>query len=121
MIKSETNIREIQIVEQPPKNSTIRLNRSYLFSLRSLLCFLILIAQFGALVSSASVPRIINNQIHLPPDFQITRDIFLFFSVTGFVVALLVTLIYGFNFVSVKPFNRLPLVLIVKILKNKFI
>lgn len=125
-MKSETNVREASeasnrikyntapIVQQPASRfANVRFTRSYLFSLQGLLCSMIVLAQFAALVSAAAVPKLINNEVHLLPEFSSVRDAYLFFSITGLLFAILTLLFYTFNLVSVKPFNKLPLILIV--------
>jgi hypothetical protein len=59
-------------------------------------------------IAAASVPIYINGLAYLPPELSATRDAYLFFSITGFVVAVVVFIVYFFNLTTKKPFNKLP-------------
>lgn len=102
------------IVHQPESRfQSVRFTRSYLFSTQGLLCVIILVVQFAAFVSIAAVPKLVNGEVHLLPEFAAVRDAYLFFSITGFFVALFALIVYTFNLVSVRPLNRIPIVLLV--------
>ncbi len=102
------------IVQQPESRfHSVRFNRSYIFSTQGLLCSILIVVLFAAFVSAAAVPKLVNGEVHLLPEFAAVRDAYLFFSITGLLIALFTLIIYTFNLVTVRPLNRFPIVLFV--------
>ncbi len=92
-------------VSQPnmPTNTQLfKINRNYLFSLTGILRVAIVIFQFAAFVSAASVPKIIQGQYFMPQAFADTRSAYLFFSIVGCILALIVYLIFLLNLVHAR-------------------
>ena len=64
-------------------------------------------------ISVAVSPKWANGRFYMPPEYFMTRDVYLIFSISGFLVALGLYIIYSTNMNNGWIFNRLPLVLIV--------
>ena len=92
----------------PSDNQLFRLNRKYIFSLTGILRIEIVIFQFAAFVSAASVPKIINGGYNMPSAFADTRGAYLFFSIVGFVLALIIYLMFLLNLVYAKFIDKIP-------------
>jgi len=69
---------------------------------------LVKLFQLAGWIAAASVPIYINGLAYLPPELSATRDAYLFFSITGFVVAIVIFVVYFFNLTNKKPLNKLP-------------
>ena len=80
--------------------------------------------QFAAWVSAAAVLKPHEGEIAIPGDMWATRGAYLFFSIVGFILAIVLLLLNIFNVVSLGFLNRLPWNLIVnqkkKIYKYNF-
>ena len=83
----------------PSTNQLFRINKNYLFSLTGILRLAIVIFQFAAFISAASVPKIISGQYIMPQVFADTRSAYLFFSIVGFILALIIYLLFLLNLV----------------------
>ena len=70
-------------------------------------------SQFAGMLAIACAPVLLNGRFYIHPDFSLTRDVYLFFSITGFLVALALLLVFSFNMDKGWFFNRLPLPIIV--------
>ena len=92
----------------PSNNQLFRLNRKYLLSLTGLLRLAIIIFQFAGWVSAASVPKIINAQYVMPSAFADTRGAYLFFSIVGFVLAIIIFILFLLNLVYAKFIDKIP-------------
>jgi len=101
----------------PSDNQLFKLNRKYLFSLTGLLRLAIIIFQFAGWISAASVPKIINGQYVMPSAFADTRGAYLFFSIVGFVLAIVIFIMFFLNLVYAKFIDKIPWSITVRRLK----
>jgi uncharacterized integral membrane protein len=68
------------------------------------LFLIIKLFQFAAWVSAAAVRK----GYDLPGEIDASRGAYLFFSIVGFILALIIFLVHVLNIVSLGFFNRLP-------------
>ena len=54
----------------------------------------------------------------MPSEFSSTRDAYLFFSITGTILAVLLFIVYLFNMTEATPLKKLPIELVVKKIFN---
>ena len=69
--------------------------------------------QFAQWVSASAVPKIINGEYYMTKDFDQTRSACLFFSITGFLLALIFYISFAINLAATKEDSELPLSLVV--------
>ncbi|CAF0710167.1 unnamed protein product [Brachionus calyciflorus] len=106
-----SNIHNAPSVQQPtPPNFRQRIlfNRNYLLSIPGILRISLIVFQFAAWISAAAVLKPHDGDISLPPEMMATRGAYLFFSIVGFFVAILLFLLNILNIVSLGFLNRLP-------------
>lgn len=68
-------------------------------------------------ISAASIPKFLNGQIYIPTDMNSTRDAYLFFSITGFIIAIFIYGVRLFNITSLQIFSKIPFNLVVSIMQ----
>ncbi len=106
-----SNVQSLPSSAQPatPANSQrIKLTKEYLFSLQGILRACIIVFQFCAWVSAAAVPVLISGQYTMPPEFAATRSAYLFFSIVGFLLGIIIYVSFLMNIVNLNIFNKIP-------------
>jgi len=92
---------------QPTVPQRIIANGRYLMSLPGILRLSLILFQFAAWVSAAAVIKP-GASTALPGDMDASRSAYLFFSIVGWILALVLFLINFFNIISLGGFNRIP-------------
>ena len=107
-----SNVQSPPTVAQPATpaytNARIKLNRDYLLSPDGILRLLIVIFQFCAWVSAAAVPVLVSGQYFMPADFAATRSAYLFFSIVGWLLGIIIYGSYLMNIVNLNGINKVP-------------
>ncbi|RNA35214.1 hypothetical protein BpHYR1_024927 [Brachionus plicatilis] len=114
-----SNIHAAPSIHQPNTpnfQQRILFNRKYILSIHGILRVALIIFQFAAWVSAAAVlkPNSESNTT-LQGDLLASRSAYLFFSITGFIIAILFLLLNILNIISLGFLNRLPWNLLVVI------
>lgn len=92
---------------QPTVPQRIMFTRSYLISITGILRIALIVFQFCAWVSAASVLKATGSN-EMPGDIKASRSAYLFFSIVGWLLAIFLFLLHALNVVSLGFFNKLP-------------
>jgi uncharacterized membrane protein len=91
----------------PTVPQRIILTKSYLISITGILRVALIIFQFAAWISAAAVLNP-TGKADMPSDIAATRSAYLFFSIVGFFIAIILFVLHALNIVSLGFFNKLP-------------
>lgn len=140
-----SNVQNVPTVQQPSTPTVqqrIMFNKKYLASITGILRIALIVTskpnlnnlelvlifnlnlnlklfQFAAWISAAAVLKPNDGTVPLPSDLAASRSAYLFFSIVGFVLAIVLFLMNVLNIVSLGFLNRLPWGLIVILMNLK--
>lgn len=106
-----SNVGAPPTVAQPPSRTVpqrIGFNKNYVTTITGILRIALILFQFCAWVSAAAVSK----GETLPGEIAATRSAYLFFSIVGWLLAIILFLVSAFNVISLGFFNTLPWALI---------